>query len=134
MPLELAIAGGHLQRPLQLHERRPQIAQRLEGLLTDAFGQPPFVVSRPYSLFNQIYFGGPAFDHVAAPERQARLLQLEAALKSLDKDGHEKDLALRDQEKDLARLGEELERVAPIDVLLELVGAPLLERAQHGSG
>jgi chromosome segregation protein len=43
---------------------------------------------------------------------QARLLQLEAALKSLDKDGHEKDLALRDQEKDLARLGEELERVA----------------------
>jgi chromosome segregation protein len=43
---------------------------------------------------------------------QARLLQLEAALKSLDKDGHEKELALRDQEKDLARLGEELERVA----------------------
>jgi chromosome segregation protein len=42
---------------------------------------------------------------------QARLLQLEAALKSLDRDGHEKELALRDQEKDLARLGEELERV-----------------------
>jgi chromosome segregation protein len=43
---------------------------------------------------------------------QARLLQLEAALKSLDRDGHEKDLALREEEKDLARVGEELERVA----------------------
>ena len=43
---------------------------------------------------------------------QARLLQLEAALKSLDKDGREKELALLEQEKDLARVGEELERVA----------------------
>jgi len=42
---------------------------------------------------------------------QARLLQLEAALKSLDKDGREKELALLDQEKDLARVGEELTRV-----------------------
>ncbi len=42
---------------------------------------------------------------------QARLLQLEAGLKSLDKDGREKELALLDQEKDLARVGEELERV-----------------------
>jgi chromosome segregation protein len=43
---------------------------------------------------------------------QARLLQLEAALKSLDKDGREKELALLEEEKDLARVGEELERVA----------------------
>jgi chromosome segregation protein len=43
---------------------------------------------------------------------QARLLQLEAGLKSLDRDGREKDLALLDQEKDLARVGEELERAA----------------------
>jgi chromosome segregation protein len=43
---------------------------------------------------------------------QARLLQLEAALKALDRDGHEKELALRGEEKDLARVGEELERVA----------------------
>jgi chromosome segregation protein len=43
---------------------------------------------------------------------QTRLLQLEAALKTLDKDGREKELALLDQEKDLARLGEELERTA----------------------
>jgi chromosome segregation protein len=42
---------------------------------------------------------------------QARLLQLEAALKSLDKDGREKELALLEQEKDLARIGEELVRV-----------------------
>jgi chromosome segregation protein len=42
---------------------------------------------------------------------QARLAQLEAALKSLDRDGREKELALLDQEKDLARVGEELERV-----------------------
>jgi len=42
---------------------------------------------------------------------QARLLQLEAALKSLDKDGREKELALLEEEKDLARVGEELERV-----------------------
>src|SRR5512138_1796942 len=59
---------------------------------------------------------------------QARLLQLEAALKSLDKDGHEKDLALRDQEKDLARLGEELERVA------ERMGQLEGERAQLEEG
>ncbi len=43
---------------------------------------------------------------------QARLLQLEAALKGLDRDGREKELALLEQEKDLARVGEELERVA----------------------
>jgi chromosome segregation protein len=55
---------------------------------------------------------------------QARLLQLEAALKSLDKDGREKDLALLDQEKDLARVGEELERVG------ERMGALELERSQ----
>ncbi len=42
---------------------------------------------------------------------QARLLQLETALKTLDRDGREKELALLDQEKDLARVGEELERV-----------------------
>ncbi|ABC80450.1 chromosome segregation protein SMC [Anaeromyxobacter dehalogenans] len=42
---------------------------------------------------------------------QARLLQLEAALKSLDKDGREKELALVEEEKDLARVGSELERV-----------------------
>jgi chromosome segregation protein len=43
---------------------------------------------------------------------QTRLLQLEAALKTLDRDGRDKELALLDQEKDLARLGEELERTA----------------------
>ncbi|WP_242360633.1 chromosome segregation protein SMC [Anaeromyxobacter sp. SG17] len=55
---------------------------------------------------------------------QARLLQLEAALKSLDKDGREKELALLDQEKDLARVGEELERVG------ERMGALEIERSQ----
>jgi chromosome segregation protein len=43
---------------------------------------------------------------------QSRLLQLEAALKTIDRDNREKDLALLTQEKDLARLGEEFERVA----------------------
>jgi chromosome segregation protein len=42
---------------------------------------------------------------------QARVLQLEAALKSLDKDGREKELALLDQEKDLARIAEEIDRL-----------------------
>src|SRR5512137_2469923 len=43
---------------------------------------------------------------------QSRLLQLEAALKTIDRDNREKDLELLTQEKDLARLGEELERVS----------------------
>ena len=55
-------------------------------------------------------------DFAMAQERhralQSRLLQLEAALKTIDRDNREKDLALLTQEKDLARLGEELERVA----------------------
>ncbi|HTN53201.1 MAG TPA: chromosome segregation protein SMC, partial [Anaeromyxobacter sp.] len=55
---------------------------------------------------------------------QARLLQLEAALKGLDRDGREKELALLDQEKDLARVGEELERVA------DRTGQLASERAQ----
>jgi chromosome segregation protein len=55
---------------------------------------------------------------------QTRLLQLEAALKTLDKDGREKELALLDQEKDLARLGEELERTA------QRMGQLEVERAQ----
>ena len=59
---------------------------------------------------------------------QTRLLQLEAALKSLDKDGRDKELALLDQEKDLARLGEELERVA------QRMGQLELERSQLEDG
>jgi chromosome segregation protein len=55
-------------------------------------------------------------DFAMAQERhrtlQSRLLQLETALKSIDRDNREKDLALVTQEKDLARVGEELERVA----------------------
>jgi chromosome segregation protein len=51
---------------------------------------------------------------------QSRLLQLEGALKSIDRDNREKDLSLLDQEKDLARLGEELERVAERTRQLEL--------------
>jgi chromosome segregation protein len=58
---------------------------------------------------------------------QARLLQLEAALKGLDRDGREKDLALLEQEKDLARVGEELERVAARSGQLELERAQLEE-------
>ncbi len=55
---------------------------------------------------------------------QTRLLQLEAALKTLDRDGREKDLALLDQEKDLARVGEEMERVG------QRIGQLEAERAQ----
>ncbi len=58
---------------------------------------------------------------------QARLLQLEAALKSLDKDGRAKDLALVEQEKDLARLGEELERISGRMGQLEVERAQLEE-------
>lgn len=58
---------------------------------------------------------------------QARLLQLEAALKSLDRDGREKDLALLEQEKDLARVGEELEHVAGRTAQLEAERAQLEE-------
>ncbi len=54
---------------------------------------------------------------------QARVLQVEAALKSLDKDGRDKDLAVLEQEKDLARLGEELARQA------QRVGQLEVERA-----
>jgi chromosome segregation protein len=43
---------------------------------------------------------------------QMRVLQLEVALKNLDRDGRDKDLAVLEQEKDLARVGEELERLA----------------------
>ena len=68
-------------------------------------------------------------DFAMAQERhrtlQARLLQLEAAVKSLDQDGREKDLALLDQEKDLARLGEELERLAGRMGQLEIERAQL---------
>ncbi len=59
---------------------------------------------------------------------QTRLLQLEAALKTLDKDGREKELALLDQEKDLARLAEELERTA------QRVGQLEVERTQLEEG
>ena len=39
---------------------------------------------------------------------QGRLVQLETALKSLDRDGREKELSLLEDEKDLTRVGEEL--------------------------
>jgi chromosome segregation protein len=58
---------------------------------------------------------------------QARVLQLEAALKSLDKDGREKDLAVLEQEKDLARVAEELERLAARTGQLEAERAGLEE-------
>ncbi len=58
---------------------------------------------------------------------QTRLAQLEAALKSLDRDGREKELALLDQEKDLVKLGEDLARIAERTGQLELDGARLEE-------
>jgi chromosome segregation protein len=58
---------------------------------------------------------------------QTRLLQLEAALKTLDRDGREKELALLNQEKDLARLGEELERLTQRSGQLEAERAQLEE-------
>jgi len=58
---------------------------------------------------------------------QSRLLQLEGALKSIDQDNREKDLALLTQEKDLARLGEELDRLAERMRQLELERAGLDE-------
>jgi len=71
-------------------------------------------------------------DFAMAQERhralQSRLLQLEAALKSIDRDNREKDMALLTQEKDLARLGEELERVA------ERMGQLELERGAMEDG
>ena len=71
-------------------------------------------------------------DFALAQERhralQSRLLQLEAALKTIDRDNREKDMALLTQEKDLARLGEELERVA------ERMGQLELERSSMEDG
>ncbi len=58
---------------------------------------------------------------------QARVLQLEMALKTLDKDGRDKDLAVLEQEKDLVRLGEELDRLAQRVGQLELERAGLEE-------
>ena len=56
---------------------------------------------------------------------QARSAQLEAALRSLDKDGREKDLLLLDQERDLARLGADLETVGARAAELERERAEL---------
>ncbi len=42
---------------------------------------------------------------------QSRVLQVETALKGLDRDGREKELAVLEGEKDLARVAEELERL-----------------------
>jgi chromosome segregation protein len=50
---------------------------------------------------------------------QARVLQLEAALKTLDRDGREKDLAVLEKEKDLARITEELAQLADRTAHLE---------------
>jgi chromosome segregation protein len=58
---------------------------------------------------------------------QVRVLQLEAALKNLDRDGRDKDLAVLEQEKDLARVGEELERLAARVGQLEAERAALEE-------
>jgi chromosome segregation protein len=58
---------------------------------------------------------------------QARLIQLEAALKTLDRDGHEKELALREEEKDLARVGEELQRLSERRDQLDLERSQLEE-------
>jgi len=56
---------------------------------------------------------------------QARVLQLESGLKNLDRDGREKDLAALEQEKDLARVAEELERLAARTGQLEAERAQL---------
>jgi len=58
---------------------------------------------------------------------QMRVLQLEVALKNLDRDGRDKDLAVLEQEKDLARVGEELERLAARVGQLEAERAALEE-------
>jgi hypothetical protein len=49
------------------------IDERLRGLLTEAFGEPPLVVVDHYYLFNRIYLDGPAFDPAKGAERRALL-------------------------------------------------------------
>jgi hypothetical protein len=59
------------------------IDQRLRGLLTEAFHQPPLVVTDHYYLFNRIYLDGPAFDHLEGPQRRALLPALEPLIAKL---------------------------------------------------
>ena len=49
------------------------INQRLEGLLTAAFQEPPRVLTGSYYVFNRIYLDGPAFDHLDGVRRRAAM-------------------------------------------------------------
>jgi len=46
------------------------INQRLEGLLTAAFQQPPRVLTGSYYVFNRIYLDGPAYEHLDGARRR----------------------------------------------------------------
>jgi hypothetical protein len=60
------------------------IDERLRGLLTKTFAQPPLVVVDHYYLFNRIYLDGAAFDHVKGGQRRALLPTLEPLIAQLD--------------------------------------------------
>jgi hypothetical protein len=49
------------------------IDERLSGLLTAEFQQLPHVEKKRYLAFNRIYLAGPAFEHLAGPQRRALL-------------------------------------------------------------
>jgi len=49
------------------------INQRLEGLLTATFQQPPRVLTGSYYVFNRIYLDGPAYDHLDGVRRRAAM-------------------------------------------------------------
>jgi len=47
------------------------IYTKLFAMLTDAFEKPPVVIHENHQLFNEIFFAGPAWDYLQAPESRA---------------------------------------------------------------
>ncbi len=60
------------------------IHDKLFAMLTDAFGQPPLVLSGFRTLFTEIFLAGPAWQHLRTPEQQAYLTQVLHAAAAVD--------------------------------------------------
>ncbi len=58
---------------------KPYIDQSLVGMLTQATGDPPVMITERFGMFNRIYMAGPAFRNVLAQQPKAKREQVRRA-------------------------------------------------------
>ena len=77
----LAAGGG---MALYFYVQNTAIHNKIFAMLTDAFGEPPIIISGFNTLFTEVFLAGPAFERLHAPQQQALVAEAVRRAASVD--------------------------------------------------